>query len=788
MTRMLTNHSFFKWISLTCIACGLMFAVACNDSGDGDVDGDTDTDGDSEEGLALDPIEYVNPFIATGGEGFNIGSGLPGATRPFGMVKLSPDTEDAHGATDFYHCSGYYYPDDRIVGFSHLHLYGTGATDYGNLLFMPMTEVSDDRTLPKNYRTTFKKENESASPGYYRVTMDNDITAELTATERCGIHRYTYPDNSDAYVLIDLSWMISGGSVDDSQLTIDAGANEVYGWHHAKGGLSGRIGGVKVYFVARFDAPIDQYGTWDATQSLQADQDTCTGAECGAYLKFKASTVNVQVGISFVDAAGARNNLETEVGDNDFDTLRQQAENAWRDELSVLKLNAVGSHLQDEAAMHQQLVLTYTALYHAMMMPDIFSDADGRYLGFDDEIHTAEGFTYYTDFSLWDTFRTEHPLLTLIKADRQKDMAQSLIKMMEQGGYAPRWPIANGYTGCMIGTHADVVLADSYLKDIPMENPEAVFEGLLQTAVGPTAEGSAFGGRRGIQSYLDLGYVADEASGGSASRTMEFAYDDYALYMMASRLGRSEADMLLEHSRNYKNLWNGQEKFFIARKENGDFVREGDDFDPTSWYDFYTEAAAYQYLFHAPHDPEGMMELMGGREAFLARLEELFRLSADWETEYAGGAEQLLPRMYYWHGNEPDIHTTAFFGAADRPDLSCKWNRWIMRNFYHNDPDGIPGNDDCGTLSSWYLLASFGFFPMAGTQRYYLSCPMFADMEIPIQGNTLHITAEGPLDDNAVPESILLNGTALERGWFEWDDIKNGGELHFVMRAAQSGE
>jgi len=763
---------------------GLLTAVACNESEDAPADGDVDGDAPA---LNIDPIDYVDPFIATGGEGFNIGSGLPGATRPFGMVKLSPDTQDSHGATDFYHCSGYYYPDDHIAGFSHLHLYGTGATDYGNLLFMPMVEINDDRTEPKNYRDTFKKENEDATAGYYTVTLDSGVQAELTATERCGVHRYTFPQNSDAFVLIDLSWMVAKGTVKDSELTIDAGANEVYGWHHAGGSLSNRVGGVKLYFVATFDAAMDEYGTWDEGQSLQAGSAQCSGEECGAYLKFLTDSVTVKVGISFVDLDGARNNLETETGDHDFDTLHQQAEDAWRDELDVLKLKAIGTHLQDEAK-ERELVLFYTALYHAMMMPDIFSDVDGRYLGFDDEIHTAENFTYYTDFSLWDTFRTEHPLLTLIKVDRQKDMVTSMIKMMEQGGYAPKWPIANGYSNCMIGTHADVMLADSFLKDIPMDDPEAVFEGLLQTATGPASGDSGFSGRGGIESYLDLGYVSGDVTGHSASRTMEFSYDDYALYMMAKALGRPEADMLLAQSKSYKNLWHPEERFFIGRDDNGDFLREGEDFDPTSWYDFYTEAGAYQYLFHAPHDPEGMMELMGGRDAFLARLEELFQISYDWEVEFAGGAETLLPRMYYWHGNEPDIHTAAFFGAVDRPDLSCKWNRWIMRTFYHAEADGIPGNDDCGTLSSWYLLSSFGIFPMAGTQRYYLSCPMFEDIEIPIQDKTLRITAEGPLDDNAVPESILLNGEEVQKGWIEWDDIKTGGELHFIMRSATSGE
>ncbi|MFW6023552.1 MAG: GH92 family glycosyl hydrolase, partial [Myxococcota bacterium] len=468
-------------------------------------------------------VQWVDPFIGTGGAGFGVGSAFPGPQRPYGMARPGPDTTLAEGAAGFYHCSGYYYDDPLIRGFSQVRPHGMGVPDYGAIGLMPTVGMSEAKTDQQGYRAAFSHDTEEASPGYYAVTVrEPDIRVELTATERAGVHRFTFPEDSDAVVLVDVGHFAADVDIIDGSVSVDADAGEVEGFAHLSGGYSNRFGGVPVHFVARFDRPFTSHGTWNAgvLDDTGAPQE---GPATGAYLRFDAATdptVQVAVGLSFVDIAHARLNLNAEVPALDFEVLRAEAEQAWEDALAAVEI---------EGRSERDFRLFYTALYHVLLMPTRADDVDGSYRGVDGAVHTATDFRYYTDFSLWDTYRTQHPLLTLLYPDYQRDFLRSLTAMARDGGYMPRWPLGIGYTGGMVGESATLVFADSVLKGLGGFDLQAAYDAMRATAMAPTPPDAPYGGRGGIDEYLTLGYVPTEAGGGSVSKTLEYAYDDFAL-------------------------------------------------------------------------------------------------------------------------------------------------------------------------------------------------------------------------------------------------------------------
>lgn len=722
-----------------------------------------------------DPLEFINPFLGSGGEGYLIGSGTPAATLPFGMVKLGPDTMDTGAAPFFYHCSGYWYPDKYIIGFSHLHVFGTGAPDYGVLLVNPQIGISDKQTEPLTYRHTFKKENEHAEVGLYEVLTDSGIKAQLSTTERVGLHRYTWPEAARKVVLFDLGHALQRCEVVDAEVTADPAKREITGWLKYCGALSCGHGGFKLFFVARFDQSVEKAGTFSAEHKL-LDDTYCVGKECGAYFDFGTGQgpVDLKVGASYVDLEGARQNLLTEADTLTLEQAVEQARQVWRPMLKTIQVDAGGTD--------DELTMFYTAIYHSFFMPDIVSDVDGRYRGMDTEVHDAGDRTYYSDFSIWDTYRTLHPLLTLLAPEHQADMVASLVRMYDDGGAYPRWPIADNESGCMIGTHADIVVSDSYIKDIPIDDPVHAFEGLLVTAKGPKPEGAVGAQRADIQGYLTNGYCRADVAGSSVSWTLEVAHDDYALSQFAKALGRAEDEQfLLKNSENYRNLYHPEIGFFLPKDGSGEWHDMGRPFDPTRWEDWFTEGGAWQYLWYVPHNPDGLAELMGGADKMIERLEGFFKLSKDYEDNI-DALKDIIPRPYYWHGNEPDMHTAYLFSALGRQDLASKWVRWIMRAHYKNAPQGIPGNDDCGTMSSWYVFSAMGFLPIPGTPYYYLAKPLFADATMRIQSKSLRVVAQGPLTDTAMPVETWFNGTKLEKSVLTWEQLKQGGELKFVLQ------
>ncbi|MBW1870921.1 MAG: GH92 family glycosyl hydrolase [Deltaproteobacteria bacterium] len=719
------------------------------------------------------PFELVDPFIGTGGHYFGVGSGFAGASLPFGMAKPGPDTTTEHGASDFHHCSGYHADDEYINGFSQVHIHGTGAPEYGALLFMPIVQFGPEMILESNYRSIFSKEYEHGTPGYYSVILDASGTqVELTATEHCAYHRYTYPPEiSSGTVIVDLSHAIAGCKVAEAAVFVEPMDSEISGWLIYQGSLTGRSGGVKLYFAARFNQVLDDWTLWSDGQ-LSVKSIEANGVDVGAAVAVNTQApVTVQIGLSYVDIAGARNNLSAELFGKDFDTIQEQAKEAWSRALERVMI---------EGGSEDQKTIFYTALYHAQLTPTIFTDADGRYTGFDLQVHQADGFTYYSDFSMWDTYRTVHSLFMLMAPDRQRDMVISLLKMHEHGGHLPKWPAGTGYTGCMIGTPADVVISESYLKGITNFNVESAFDAIKHNAT--TAQAS--GGRAGVARYMELGYVPADEVDGATSRTLEFTVADAAISAFAEALGHSQdAEDFANRSRNYRNVFDSETLFMRGKNVDGSWAEPTAEFDPLDWAaDYYTEGTAWQYLWLAPHDPQGLIELFGSPEAFVNKLEAFFSTPEPDDPIW-----EFLPKLYYWQGNEPDLHTAYFFNAAGRPERTQFWARNILATRYGTGVDGLAGNDDCGTLSAWYIFSSAGFYPIAGLDFYYIGSPLFDRITFDL-GNekVFEITAKDVSEENLYIQSARLNGTTLEVPHFTHTIIKDGGTLELSMGSQPS--
>lgn len=732
MCRVLRGSVFL--LSVCVVACGGAASDVAVDAG---------VDAQSPDPVAASEpyVDHVDPFVGTGGAGYGVGSAFPGAQVPFGMARPSPDTSIEGRAPSFAHCSGYSYADTHIDAFSHTRMHGTGIVDYGVVSVMPTLGMSEAKTSESGYRSAFSHSTEEAAPGYYAVTLeDTNIRVELTATEHAALHRWTFPAGSDAVVVMDNGHAASNVSVLDADMSVDAEAHELSGFVHFSGGYSERFGGMPVYFVARFLAPFARFGVF-SDGVLRESETHATGASSGAYVAFDVSgdaSIEAAVGLSFTDVAHARMNLDAEVPSIDFNVARTDASAAWETQLQRIEVE--GRDVRDFTRF-------YTALYHVFMMPTIAMDVDGTYRGMDGDVHVAEGFRYYTDFSLWDTFRTLHPLLALIAPEKQRDFLMSLLAMGNDAGAIDRWPLGVGYTNGMVGDSAALVFADSVKKGISDFDVARAYELLRASAMGPL-EGSSYEGRSGIEAYIDRHYVPSDEGSASVSRTLEYAYDDFGLARLAEHLG-SDADRLLfdERSRNYRNLYDPAQQFFVARSAAGDFVALE---SSTGWDNAYTEGNAWQYLWYAPHDLPGLFDVLGGESAARARLDDFF-------TRSRSAVHTALPDLYYWHGNEPDLHAAFVYAALGDQSEASAVSHWILSERYGLDPAGLSGNDDAGTLSAWFVFASSGIYPIAGTGDYLLGGPIFTRVLMHLEDGDLEIMAP-----NASPSVTRLRQTKLD--------------------------
>lgn len=709
---------------------------------------DSDTDVAVE---AYDPIPLIDPKIGSGGIGFEVGSVNPGPLRPFGLVKVGPDTRGGAGSTEYLHCAGYHDTDDKIAAISHVHAYGMGVGDYGLFAFLPRAGWDAAYTRDNGRSALFDKATEQAEVGYYAAVLEDGVQIELTATDRGALHRYTFGATDEPTVVLDLGHVIASNDVIDGHASWDGELLHVES--HVSGSYSERFGGLHGYAVAAFDPPPTGTGGWDDPASPTEDATAADGPASGMWLTWPAgtTTVTMRVGVSWVDDAGAQGNLADEIpAGTDFDDLRAASEDAWRAELASVRVR--GGTDTDRVIFH-------TALYHAHQMPTRFDDVDGRYRGLDGDVHTAD-FPYYTDFSLWDTFRTQHPWLILADPERQTDMVRSLVRHVEDGGSFDRWPLGHGYTGGMVGTPTDQVIAESWLKGLRDFDVDAAFRASIAHATGPTSPV----GRSGIEGYVDHGYVAWEDSGSPAALTLEYAWNDAALCAWAAAMGRGDEGLEpCQNRQSWKQTWDAERGFFIGRHLDGTFTA---DFDPNDWADDYVEGAAWQYLWMVPHDVPGMIELQhgGDTDAFLARLD------AFWDDTYAAD-DTSFPDPYYWHGNEPDMHYAFLGSLAGHPEHSAAPIRWIKEHRYRAAPAGLDGNDDAGTLSAWYLWAAVGVFPVAGTDLYAIGSPWFERTEIDQpDGTTLVIAAPGASESASfVGEATVgdapITGTFTHEQW-----------------------
>ena len=803
------------------------------------------------------PVDFVNPFIGTDAGGHT----FPGACLPFGMVQLSPDN-------GYQGVKAYCYAEDKILGFSHTHLSGTGPftkTHYNNVLIMPtvgkletmpgvlkelnsvskknlnerlkkmsvkeheeLNDLSDQKVQQKlkemlneeklklideynmdedgyystdtftGYESAYSHLEEEASPGYYKVNLkDYGIKAELTATERTGFHRYTFPESDKSHIIIDVTHSLTPERETFVNIVND---------HQIEGYVAGDMEGsydlpLTCYFIAEFDKAFSSAGTWNGENINHGVKEQSGSDGVGAYANFNTAEgeqVLIKVGISFVSIEGAKENLAKELQHWDFDEGRKQARELWNEKLNKIEI---------KGGTEEQKTIFYTAMYHSLMFPRVFSDVDGSYYShFDDKVHVLSNDRYYVDFSLWDTYRAQHPLLAYLEPERQNEMIRTFLAMYDQGGRLPlHVSYKNHYQAVMIGDHATSVIVDSYMKGLRDYDIELAYEAMRKNAMEP---GTRPKSRYGLDHYMDLGYIPAEKVRESVSVTLEDAYDDWCLAEIAKSIGKNEDhNYFSTRAKYYKNLYDVQTGLMCPRLADGSWLEMCDDlpqiieneyhpfydcFDPlwvgVSPNRHFTESNAWQYLWYVPHDVKGLINLMGGKKEFTQKLDTLFTM-----TPYESGTHQYAPMRskigQYVHGNEPVHHVAYLFNYVGEPWKTQKWVNEVRNKMYGIGPDGLCGNDDMGQMSAWYIFSALGFYPVApGQNVFVIGTPLFEEATLNLgdffNNKTFTIEAEDVSQENIYVQSAKLNGQSLEKSWISHEDIVKGGTLILKMGPA----
>ena len=712
-----------------------------------------------------DPIPLVDPTIGTGGLGFAYGSCFVGAAAPHGLVKVGPDTDGPLGTVNFQHYSGYYAEDDRVIGYSQVHLHGTGATDYGVLSVMPIAAFDPSKTSVTQYETHFT--DQVAAAGVYKATLDGGIGVELTATPRVAVHRDTLP--AGGAIVFDLDKTLSGGVVDHASIAVTA--TEVTGELHHLGGMSAGFGGYTIYFVAKI--PSTGHQVWAGGAVIAGD--TADGVKVGAAVMVPAGATTFAIGISLVSAAGARANLDAEVPAIDFDTVAAATQQAWRDKLGVVKITG-GTDAQRR--------IFYTSLYHAFLMPSVIDDVDGTYqLAGQAQPTVATGYHQMSDLSLWDTYRTVMPLYGWLAPDSAHDTARSLVGLGTGLGAYPKWPLAIGETGTMLGASAEVTLADATARGVTDTGAADAYAMMRAAAMDTTTPPGGRGGRNDVVDYMAHGYVP-ATDGRSVSETTEYAADDFGLAQLAGAVGQTaNRDALLARSHGWQMLYDPATGFLRARGADGSFA-SASGFDPTAQGDDYAEANAWQSLWMAGNeDPAGLATILGGPDATVAKLSTFFDMTKqDFETADASAAN--FPRPYYWAGNEPDLNAVYVFAQEGHPELTQQWLRWLIDTMYTDLPDGVPGNDDGGAMGAWYVLSALGVYPIAGSDQSIVGAPRFPKARIDIDGHELVIEAPDVGDDAMYVSSLTIDGAPVTGPTLSHAQLAGAGTLTFSMSTA----
>ncbi|TPE46373.1 GH92 family glycosyl hydrolase [Pontibacter mangrovi] len=744
----------------------------------------------AQSGNTQDLTQYVNPMIGTA----KMGHTYPGATVPFGMVQLSPDTDtipyEVNGQynKDVYkYCAGYQYDDPTIVGFSHTHFSGTGHSDLGDFLLMPTTgklqlNPGTEDKPESGYRSAFSHQNEKAEPGYYRVQLDDhNITAELTATNRVGMHQYTFPEKEEAHVILDLMHGIYNYDgknvwtfVRVENDTLVTGYKQTNGWARTR----------TVYFAMSFSKPIKSYGNKDFSEPQvykgfwrKFDQEhnfpEFAGTKLRAYFNFDVEAgeqLQVKFALSPVSTEGALANMQAEAPGWDFEGVRRQSQALWNKELNKIQVKTLAK---------EDLVNFYTAMYHTFLGPTTYMDVDGKYRGLDQNIHQAEGFTNYTTFSLWDTYRALHPFFNIVQPKRNADMVKSMLAHYDQSVHRmlPVWSHHANENWCMIGYHSVPVIADAIIKDNADFDVERALEACVQTARTRYYDG--------LDYYMDMGYVPEDKNGSSVSKTLEYAYDDWCIAQMAKKLGRQELyEEFIQRSQNYKNVYDARTGYMRPKLSDGTWKKE---FDPLDTHgQGFIEGNSWNYSLYVPHDPATMIGMMGGKHRFAQHLDSLFTMELP--DKYFANTEDISRDGIignYVHGNEPSHHVAYLYNWTDEPWKTQERTRMILKAMYKPTVDGLGGNDDCGQMSAWYIFSALGFYPVApGSEQYAIGSPAVKEARIQLEnGKTFIIHTKNQRDKNVYVQRMELNGKPLNRSYLTHSELAKGGELTFYMGA-----
>ncbi|WKN32848.1 GH92 family glycosyl hydrolase [Porifericola rhodea] len=722
------------------------------------------------------PLGYVNPLIGTAASTTEsaqlhseAGSELRGQTFPavgvpFGMVQWTPQTQ----ATEKKCVPPYYYKDTHIQGFrASRWMSGSCTQDYGSVTIMPLN--GELKLKAEERASSYTHDTETATPSYYKVMLDDyDIQAEVTAVSRAGMLRFTPQNEESTYLVIE-----PNSDEGEGYVAVVPERNEVIGYNPAHRIYQGwgESAGFSGYFVIQFEQPIEAYGVWRGNEVLEGQLKTeGNGESVGAFVQFPAAEgqpLMVRVGVSNTSLDQARKNMQAEIKGWNFEELRQASETAWTEQLS--KVQVSGGSEEDKS-------MFYTSLYHAMLLPRMFSDDDGAFVAFgaSRDIFQAEGFDYYADFSMWDTYRAVHPLHTILNPEKTNDMVRSLIKKGEQGGWLPIFPAWNSYTSAMIGDHVTAMIGDAWVKGIDDFDQELAYALMRKNAFEVNTDRQSYlngQGRRGMESYLKYNYIPLEDSVPDSfhqkeqvSRTLEYAFDDFVLSQVARKIGKQEDyAQLAQRAKNYQHVFDTTTGYARGRYADGSWIEP---FDPVaSRASFITEGSPFQYTWYVPHDVAGLMQLMGGKDKFIQKLDTLFE------------------KRYYWHGNEPGHQTVYLYAYAGEPWKTQRWVRDIIREEYSSEPGGLSGNEDAGQMSAWLTFSMMGFYPVAPGMPYYvLGSPVFEETNINLSnGNTFSIKATDSSDENRYIQSATLNGEPLERSYLLHEEILQGGELVLEM-------
>lgn len=723
----------------------------------------------------IDNTPYVNTFIGTGGHGHT----FPGATVPYGMVQLSPDTRTIGWDA----CGGYHYTDNSIIGFSHTHLSGTGISDLGDILFMPFSGkpqllAGTPEDPDSGYRSRFSHKDEKAEPGYYAVKLqDYNINAELTATTRAGFHKYTYNITGPSGIIIDLSHTIYADKNPNHEIQI-INNTEIQGFKKSSGWAEDQ----SVFFHAKFNKPF-RYTFYENGKKIDVS-DTAKSKNLQVVLEFdikKGDEVLAKVGISSVDNNGAKQNLDKEIPNWDFDSVREAAHQLWQDELSKID---VSGGTKDEKSIF------YTSLYHTSISPNIFSDVDYRYRGMDKEIKNSDGKNSYTVFSLWDTFRGFNPLKTILDPERETDFINSLLSKYDEGGVLPMWELEGNYTGCMIGYHSISVIVDAYKKGIRGFDIEKAYKAMLGSAkynrTGILFPSEDVANRLMPKAKLyneQLGFIPSDLEKQSVSKALEYAYNDWCIAQMAKDLGKTEDyKTFMERSKKYTQYYDSKTGFMRGKNQDGTWREPFDPRFSQHNVNDYTEGNAFQWTWFVPQDVAGLMQLMGGKTSFIGNLDRLFSTS----SELTGGvvSEDITGMIgQYAHGNEPSHHISHLYNFAGESWKTQSLTDEIMKTLYFNNPNGLAGNEDCGQMSAWYVLNAMGFYSFCpGDTNYSIGRPIFDEVKIKLpNGNFFTVITKNNSPKNKYIQSAKLNGKPMDKPFFSHEDILKGGILEFEM-------